>query len=56
MTNEEMQDFRIKFHNYCQQEVKAGHCPADTCEFCPITDAYEKIFGGIDNEAIFDTE
>ncbi len=44
MNKEEMQTFRVLFIKYCRQEINKGHCEADSCEFCPVNNAYDEIF------------
>ncbi len=44
MSEQEIQQFKSLFSMYCRQEVNAGHCQSDTCEWCPVNQAYEKIF------------
>lgn len=45
MTPEDTAKFKELFRAYCRQEVNAGHCDPDNCEFCSIDAAYNKIFG-----------
>lgn len=44
MTAQEKQTFKELFSKYCRQEINAGHCDADGCEWCPIDKAYDEIF------------
>lgn len=43
MTNDEMRAFKTMFGKYCRDQVNKGNCTGDTCEFCPIQEAYEEI-------------
>lgn len=44
MTEEEMDTFKALFRYYCRQEINEGHCDSDSCEFCSVDQAYNKIF------------
>lgn len=44
MTKEEMREFRKLFGKYCNQETSNGRCAEDSCDTCPVNDAYEEIF------------
>lgn len=57
MTKEEMREFRKLFSKYCSQESSNGHCAEDSCDTCPVNDAYEEIFNYFfDDEDENDTE
>ena len=43
MTDEELAVFKSMFRAYCRREINRGVCSADSCEFCPIQEAYEEI-------------
>lgn len=43
MTAESIQQFKELIRQYCRQEINAGHCGEDICEFCPINQAYDRI-------------
>lgn len=36
--------FKVLFSRYCREEVNEGHCNDGDCEFCPVNQAYERIF------------
>lgn len=36
--------FKAFFSKYCRQQINEGRCGEDCCEFCPVNNAYEKIF------------
>ena len=44
MNETELQVFKILFSRYCRYEVNGGHCTDGDCEFCPVNQAYERIF------------
>ena len=44
MNETELQVFKILFSKYCRCEVNDGHCTDGDCEFCPVNQAYERIF------------
>lgn len=60
MNNKEMQTFRQLFREYCRQEINKGHCSADSCDFCSVDHAYDKIFNHVaddeDSEAADDDQ
>lgn len=44
MTEQELQQFKALFSQYCRQEMNDGKCVADGCDLCPVNRAYEEIF------------
>lgn len=40
-----MDDFKTMFSNYCHNEVEAGNCEPDECQWCCINQAWNRIFG-----------
>lgn len=44
MNKNDIQTFKKLFSMYCKEEIAAGRCESDSCEFCPINAAYEKVF------------
>ena len=53
MNEEEIETFKMLFSKYCRSEVNQGHCTDGDCEFCPVNQAYERIFNNSPKE---DTE
>lgn len=50
MDADDIAKFKELFSKYCRQEINAGHCADDSCEFCPINRAYAEIFDCTDCE------
>lgn len=50
MTNENKNNFKQLFSQYCQEELDRGHCSDGDCAFCPINRAYQEIFPDGDGE------
>ena len=42
MQNKEL--FKQMFSEYCQSEIKAGHCEEYDCQWCAVNMAWDKIF------------
>lgn len=43
MKNIEFIELRSLLSAYCRNEINLGYCTEDTCEFCCINEAYEKV-------------
>lgn len=43
MTKTEIANLKSLINTFCHNEINHNHCTADTCEFCPVNAAYEKI-------------
>ena len=39
-----MVDFKTMFANFCHNEIEAGNCEPDGCQWCCINQAWDKIF------------
>lgn len=50
LKKEEIQQFKSLFSKFCRGEVNANRCYADTCEWCPINNAYNEIFGSLESD------
>ena len=44
MHENDIQEFKNLFSEYCRNEVNQGHCDKGDCTFCPVNEAYERIF------------
>lgn len=53
MNETELDAFKILFSRYCRDQVNEGNCTDGDCEFCPVNQAYERIFSNNKKE---DTE
>ena len=38
------EEFKQMFSQYCREEVSAGRCDDDDCEWCAVNMAWDKIF------------
>lgn len=56
MNETDKQTFKTLFSDYCRSQINAGRCSEDDCEFCPVDDAYEKIFNGAGSDGEEDEE
>ena len=53
MTKTEIANLKSLISTFCRNEINHNRCTADTCEFCPMNAAYEKVQ---DSEALEDEE
>ena len=49
LTPEDISRFRALFYKYCRGEINANRCEADSCEYCPVNQAYEEIFDSLED-------
>lgn len=43
MTNTEISNLKSLMRDFCRNEINHNRCETDTCEFCPMSAAYDKV-------------